>query len=307
MLQEKSLIEEVIRYARLRNGYSQEELSEGICTPETLSRIETGKRNPTIKNFYALMEKLKTKLGYYNTDFVVEHFETLEKISELKKHSIYKRWNIVEQLIKEIEAEIDMSNIINQQEIGLFHTILDCHFHRITTEEAMERIESLLKLSVEQIDGKFILPCFPTSVEVALFNQIGVFYQKKNQQQEAINVLMSIYEYFHQGKLEAPEYNQRYFMILTNLACCLEELGELEKAMELMKEGIKIGITYNIARRIAANLIEIGYIEERMGKEQYLKTYEKAYYLAELFGDFVNQKNLILHLEEIGKPLKCFI
>ncbi len=304
MLREKSLVEEVIRYARLRNGYSQEQLSEGICTPETLSRVETGKRNPTIKNFYAFMKKLKTKLGYYNTDFVVEHFETLEKISELKRCSIYKRWDIVEQLIKEIEAEIDMNNVINQQEIGLFHTILDCHFHRITTEEAIERIESLLKLSVEKVDGKFIFPCFPTSVEIALFNQISVFYRNRNQQQEAINVLMPIYEYFHQGKLEAPEYNQRYFMITTNLSCCLEEIGELEKSMELMQEGLDMGVNYNIAQRIAANLIQIGYIEERMGKENYLKTNEKAYYLCELFGDFINQKRLKIHLDEIGKTFE---
>ena len=92
--QEKSVIDEVICFSRLRGEYSQQELSEGICTPETLSRIETGKRNPTVKNFYALMQKLEIGMGYYNTELDVEKFETLEKISKMKRAMILKNFII---------------------------------------------------------------------------------------------------------------------------------------------------------------------------------------------------------------------
>ncbi|MFR3229717.1 MAG: helix-turn-helix domain-containing protein [Mediterraneibacter gnavus] len=37
------LIPEILLSARVEQGFSQEEASEGICTPETYSRIETGK------------------------------------------------------------------------------------------------------------------------------------------------------------------------------------------------------------------------------------------------------------------------
>ena len=45
------LIPEILLSARVEKGFSQEEASEGICTPETYSRIETGKRSPSLKNW----------------------------------------------------------------------------------------------------------------------------------------------------------------------------------------------------------------------------------------------------------------
>lgn len=301
MLQEKSLVEEVIRRSRLRNGYSQEELSEGICTPETLSRIETGKRNPTIKNFYAFMQKSRVELGYYNTDFVVGHFETLEKISELNRLAIRKDFERIEVLLKEIEAEVDMNEIRNQQEIGLFRTVMEYRLGKITIEEALNYVEELLELSVERIDGKFILSYQPTSTEIALFNQIAVYYRNMKRQREAVELLMPIYEYFHQSKLEAPEHNQRYFMIISNLSSYLEEIDELEKSLELLKESIQMGIKYNIGRRIGVNLVSMGYVQERMKEEAYLETYEKGYYLCGLFEDIRNQNAVKKHLSEIGR------
>lgn len=87
VLQGKSVIDEVIRYARMRGEYTQEEFSEGICTPETLSRIETARRNPTLKNFYALMQKSGIGMDFYNTEFEVKRFDTMEKIDSLRRIS----------------------------------------------------------------------------------------------------------------------------------------------------------------------------------------------------------------------------
>lgn len=59
------LIPEILLSARVEQGASQEEISEGICTPETYSRIETGKRSPSLKNLEALKSRLKIRSGYY--------------------------------------------------------------------------------------------------------------------------------------------------------------------------------------------------------------------------------------------------
>ena len=50
------LIPEILLSARVEKGLSQEEASEGICTPETYSRIETGKRSPSLKNLESFGE-----------------------------------------------------------------------------------------------------------------------------------------------------------------------------------------------------------------------------------------------------------
>ena len=51
-------IGELIRDARERLHYSQEELCYGICTPSTLSRIENGLQTPGRKTLEGLMQRL---------------------------------------------------------------------------------------------------------------------------------------------------------------------------------------------------------------------------------------------------------
>lgn len=49
---------EEIRRVRLERGLTQERLSEGICSPSTLSRIENGSQVPSRRTFQLLMERL---------------------------------------------------------------------------------------------------------------------------------------------------------------------------------------------------------------------------------------------------------
>ena len=49
---------EVIRRNRESIGMTQEELCDGICSVETLSRIENGRNTPSRANFERLMERM---------------------------------------------------------------------------------------------------------------------------------------------------------------------------------------------------------------------------------------------------------
>lgn len=55
----------LIRDARIKAGLTQEQLSEGICTPQALSRIETGMANVSHVTFQALMERAGAQYGRF--------------------------------------------------------------------------------------------------------------------------------------------------------------------------------------------------------------------------------------------------
>ena len=55
----------LIREARIKAGLTQEQLSEGICTPQALSRIETGTANVSHVTFQALMERAGVQYGRF--------------------------------------------------------------------------------------------------------------------------------------------------------------------------------------------------------------------------------------------------
>lgn len=48
----------IIKYTRKSLGITQEELSESVCDPVTLSRYESGKIDPSDSKFLRLMEKM---------------------------------------------------------------------------------------------------------------------------------------------------------------------------------------------------------------------------------------------------------
>ena len=58
------LIGDYIRDTRLRRGYTQEQLSFGICTTASLSRIETGAQAPGKHILDALMNVLELEIKY---------------------------------------------------------------------------------------------------------------------------------------------------------------------------------------------------------------------------------------------------
>ena len=47
----------IIKYTRKSLGITQEELSESVCDPVTLSRYESGKIDPSDSNFLSLWKR----------------------------------------------------------------------------------------------------------------------------------------------------------------------------------------------------------------------------------------------------------
>lgn len=118
------LIPEILLSARVEQGASQEEISEGICTPETYSRIETGKRSPSLKNLEALKSRLKIRSGYYMGEVWTEDFAVLELVQELRaavSASNLKAWEMCQQ---RLEEKLDLSKKINRQYTEGYRTCL---------------------------------------------------------------------------------------------------------------------------------------------------------------------------------------
>lgn len=296
--QEKHLIDELVHYSRLRKAVSQEELSEGICTPETLSRIETGKRNPTVKNFHMLMEKMDLGIGYYNTVFLADKFETLELGHILQKEIMLRRFAEAEKVLYEIEKQIDGKKIRNQQYLQFNHIVIDFELGRISSDEALKQLEATLTLTIKKENKNFQIPEQMTSIEIFLFNTMAKVWGDMGKQEKSTEILMQIRNYFRNSKLEALEHGKQYLMILSNLASYTEESNDLPKAMEFVEEAIQEGIKNGIGVRIGKNLITKAYIQDRMEKEICLTTYEQGYYVCGLYEDYRNQNIVKNYVEE---------
>ena len=77
------VVGDFLRETRLRKGYTQEEVSYGICTTASLSRIENGMQKPGRLILEKLFERLGTENDLFNTFVSREEMELYSAIQSL--------------------------------------------------------------------------------------------------------------------------------------------------------------------------------------------------------------------------------
>lgn len=95
------VVGDFLRETRLRRGYTQEEVSYGICTPASLSRIENGAQKPGRLILEKLFERLGTENNLFNSFVSREEMELYSAIQELVR-------NITDDDVAKIEKQIEV-------------------------------------------------------------------------------------------------------------------------------------------------------------------------------------------------------
>ena len=142
------LIPEILLSARVEKGFSQEEASEGICTPETYSRIETGKRSPSLKNLEALENRLEIKQGYLIGEVWTNDFSVLELTQKLRMAVSNLDLEIWEECQKKLEEKLDLSKKINRQYVEGYRTCLEYQQGKISEAEWISQHKKTLSYTL---------------------------------------------------------------------------------------------------------------------------------------------------------------
>lgn len=106
----------IVKYYRLRNGLTQAQLSDGICSISHLSKIESNKYIPhreTIEELFRRMNiEWKKEIDTY------KKYE--EKLSRFIEHSVYYDFDSMEKLYEELKADEDYlqsTDLVNRYEL----------------------------------------------------------------------------------------------------------------------------------------------------------------------------------------------
>ena len=142
---------ELIRGERLSQGFTQEQLIEGIYeNPESLSRVESGKVSPRNKTFVQLFERLGIEKGRYNTFIVTESFEVLEMKKELDRLTSRRLYNEADKKLKDLKEILDLSVIENQRFIYGLELALASMLNKESSEKLLEEMIQLLQYKCEK-------------------------------------------------------------------------------------------------------------------------------------------------------------
>ncbi len=110
-------IGDVIRIRRKMFGMTMAQLSEGICSEKTISRLERNETQPQNEIVRALFERLHMSAELYKTELVTDNFEVLKLFSELKKQINNRNCEQVSQLLEQVKEKVSLDIPENRQVI----------------------------------------------------------------------------------------------------------------------------------------------------------------------------------------------
>ena len=195
----------MIRDLRKRANLTQEELSLGICSSVSISRIETGVQMPSSKVLDALLSRLGTSTYqicnvYYKSDRQLEFEKEADIAAEHMKNGKYDE---AQQIMDSIKHKSDESLLSKQ-----YYLFLEASFDLYKNNDSEETIVKLKEAF------ELTKPCFDYSD----FRNVLLTYREAN----ILSILMFAY-YRHGKELQA-------------IALGNELLDSLEKHESTLKE-----------------------------------------------------------------------
>lgn len=213
----KYTVGEVIRRERRKQGLSQEQLSEGICTPSWLSKIESGSCIPTNTIFEALMQRL----GKNASQYIFYKSELEMKIEHLKFEirRYYATGSVTEatRCFNQLKDIVTEENKRNQQFILLYEILL---FNRYNADQqsVLESLYHAVHITIPNFDYNSLKDYLLSKDEIVIINNIAILYRELGQISKAIELLTHLKQYLENPRFDFEERNRTYPVIMYNLA-----------------------------------------------------------------------------------------
>ena len=277
------LVNEVIQRRRKIKGFTQEKLSEDICTPENLSAIESGKRAPSIKHYDKLMEKLGMDKDFYNSFISAEQFEIYELRRECNRLIYLRKYKQAEKMLEKITALIDTGIPINKQYILFNKVLLERELGRRTAEETLKEVIKALELTFDYNGGNFEEDVILSQEEAKIINYIGVLYKQMNQPEKTINIYKKVVGSYRSSKVSAKCHYTGNNLTLVNLCVTLEETNQIEESLEMTKTGISQVLNCGRGSLLADFLANMACCFEKKGNKKACGEYlQQAFYMSDM-------------------------
>lgn len=285
---------------RKKVNFTQEKISDGICSVESYSRIENG-RKPTRNNYKALTEKIGTENRYYIELVNTGNIDALllrREISRIlfSEKSMDKVWESLEKLM-EILGEDECAQ--NKQYLKFIEICIEKEYSHMSEEICCEEYRKVLAYSMnENLIGekKHIY----TKVEINLINHISVCLAKSGKKEQAMRLIRAFLE--DTDQMKEDKYHETKLAKL-NYGRWLSDSGEYSKADNIFMDGAKQIMERDRAELLDQYIGEIAYNKYLMNgseKNEQIKRYSLyALVLSKLFGTDRIYKNSFNFFEKI--------
>jgi tetratricopeptide (TPR) repeat protein len=284
---------------------TQEQLCDGICSIETLSRIETGRQSPSRDTYELLMERMGRIRERAYSMLSVSDFKVLEKMKLFEDYIKLYDYHRAETVLNKIKKTLG-NTVLDRQFLMRGENLVNYRLNRITVNEFLEGLQDAIRLTIPKY-GEISLANWPLNLnEAGLLINISTAYAEKEDYYKAIGILEEASSALKQSYMEDLQRATIQTIILNNLSKCHGLIGNHEKAIEIAKEGISISKTYKLGNVLSNMLYNISWNLEQLikkgllpqdKKQDCLSYLEQAYYIASAMQQPFIEKFIENHLK----------
>lgn len=227
----------IIRNTRIAMGMSQEQLAEGICMPNYLSRIECGKQVPQKKIFDKLMGRLESHINRITTSLQVDEFELLEKEWEIARAIGDFNYQKAQELLWELEVELDQTYPTNKQYMKFIQSSIDYRKKRISIQEHRKILINSIQLTILDYNEMWKITRILSRTEIVVLINIYATYGQEGEYEKAIQLYEGLLNYYEELY---PRANRVYYgLVLEHIGKWLGLAGKHKEAIKFAKKGIE--------------------------------------------------------------------
>lgn len=239
------VVGDFLRETRMRKGYTQEEVSYGICTPASLSRIENGMQKSGRLILEKLFERLGTENNLFNSFVSKEEMELYSAIQSLIR-------DITDEDVTKLEEHISVVEKLAANASELEHQCLYFAKGELARQKekdyskAMELYMKAIHITLPNFDGKKPLRNnLLTFDEIMIINSIAILYSNDERTiMNAIHLDMWLKEYLENKIVDGKMKTAKYPMILYNLSCWFDDEKCYKEVLNIADQGVDFCIQY---------------------------------------------------------------
>lgn len=279
---------DTIRMTRRSLSITQEQLCDGICSTETLSRMESGRQNPSKEIYELLMERMGRIRDRGYSMLSASDFKVLEKMKQFSELISNYNYQQGEEVLKEIKSIIG-DTVLDRQFLIRSEGLIDYRLNRISVDQFIKKMEDAITLTIPRYSTISIANWPLNYIEYSILLNMSTAYAENEDYPRAISIIEDIKSALRQSYIDEELRNTLVVIIDYNLSKWYGLQGKHEAAIKLSKDRIEICREYRLGHVLPNLLYNISWNQEQLIEKEALPTEHKiecleqlkqAYYIA---------------------------
>jgi transcriptional regulator with XRE-family HTH domain len=279
---------DIVRMSRKSLSITQEQLSEDICSVETLSRLETGRQNPSRDVYELLMERMGRVRDRAYSMLSVSDFKVLNKMRQFEVCIQAYDYHRAEYILEDIKKMLGGSNL-DKQFVIRAECLVSYRLKRISTDEFLEELQKAIRITIPRY-GEISLSNWPlTYNEGTLLLNISTAYLEKEDYQKGIEILEEMYSALKKSYMDDEQRAIMQVVVLYSISKLYGLIGIHQKAIDTATDGIEICKEFKIGNVLPHLLYNCAWNKEQLiekgvlspeNKRECITLLKQAYYIA---------------------------